>query len=159
MPGGNQITLPDSGARSTLRPNAIFAVRWLFPAPDGPLTSIVGERTVLGRGEDCDTVLAGSGISRYHAELMRMGPVAMVRDLDSMNGLFVNGRRVKEAPLEPGDVLRLGEWVGVAVELERGDTAPASRSATARCWSGRAEAVTRSIWPSPAGSQAWSRTP
>jgi DNA-binding NtrC family response regulator len=131
MPGGNQITLPDSGARSTLRPNAIFAVRWLFPAPDGPLTSIVGERTVLGRGEDCDTVLAGSGISRYHAELMRMGPVAMVRDLDSMNGLFVNGRRVKEAPLEPGDVLRLGEWVGVAVELERGDTAPAVYSTIA----------------------------
>ena len=125
MPGGNQITLPDSGARSTLRPNAIFAVRWVFPAPDGPLTSMVGERTVLGRGDDCDTVLAGSGISRYHAEMMRMGPVAMVRDLDSMNGLFVNGRRVKEAPLEPGDVLRLGEWVGVAVELERGDTAPA----------------------------------
>ena len=44
-----------------------------------------------------------------------------------MNGLFVNGRRVKEAPLEPGDVVRLGEWVGVALELERGDdSAPAA---------------------------------
>ena len=125
MAGGNHTTLPDSTARSTLRPNAIFAVRWVFPAPDGPLTSVVGERTVLGRGDDCQTVLAGSGISRYHAEMMRMGPVALVRDLDSMNGLFVNGRRVKEAPLEPGDVVRLGEWVGVALELERGDTAPA----------------------------------
>jgi len=126
MPGGNHTTVPDSTARSTLRPNAIFAVRWLYPAPDGPLTSWVGERTVLGRGDDCQTVLAGSGISRYHAEMMRMGPVALVRDLGSMNGLFVNGRRVKEAPLEPGDVVRLGEWVGVAVELEPGDTAPAT---------------------------------
>ena len=124
MPGGNHTTVPDSTARSTLRPNAIFAVRWVFPAPDGPLTSVVGERTVLGRGDDCHTVLAGAGISRYHAELMRMGPVALVRDMGSMNGMFVNGRRVKEAPLEPGDVMRLGEWVGVAVELERGDTAP-----------------------------------
>ena len=125
MPGGNHTTVPDSGARSTLRPNAIFAVRWVFPAPDGPLTSVVGERTVLGRGDDCQTVLAGSGISRYHAEMMRLGPVALVRDLGSMNGLFVNGRRVKEAPLEPGDVVRLGEWVGVALELEPDDSAPA----------------------------------
>ena len=126
MPGGNHTTVPDSGARSTLRPNAIFAVRWVFPAPDGPLTSVVGERTVLGRGDDCQTVLAGSGISRYHAEMMRLGPVALVRDLGSMNGLFVNGRRVKEAPLEPGDVVRLGEWVGVALELEPDDSAPAA---------------------------------
>ena len=126
MPGGNQITLPDSGARSTLRPNAIFAVRWLFPAPDGPLTSIVGERTVLGRGDDCDTVLAGSGISRYHAEMMRMGPVALVRDLGSMNGLFVNGRRVKEAPLEPGDVVAAGRMGGRRRRAgAAADTAPA----------------------------------
>jgi DNA-binding NtrC family response regulator len=131
MSGRNSTTLPDSNARSTLRPNAVLAIRWLFPAPGGPLTSVVGEHTVLGRGDDCDTVLAGSGISRYHAELLRMGPIAMVRDRDSMNGLFVNGRRVKEAPLDRGDVVRLGEWVGVVVELAPGDDAPVEYGAIA----------------------------
>jgi transcriptional regulator of acetoin/glycerol metabolism len=127
MSGRNHTTVPDSNARSTLRPNAVLAVRWLFPAPQGPLTSLIpaGDRAVIGRGDDCQTVLAGSGISRYHAELTRLGPVAMVRDLDSMNGVFVNGRRVKEAPLERGDVVRLGEWVGVVVELLLNDDAPA----------------------------------
>jgi two-component system response regulator AtoC len=39
--------------------------------------------------------------------------VAAVRDLDSRNGVFLNGRRVQSSPLVAGDVLRCGEWVGI----------------------------------------------
>jgi transcriptional regulator with AAA-type ATPase domain len=92
-----------------------LAVRWLFPATDGPVTPLAGSRTVLGRGEDCGTVLPGAEVSRYHAEIYRNGPLAILRDMGSRNGSFVNGLAVREAPLAAGDVVRLGEWIGVVV--------------------------------------------
>jgi transcriptional regulator with PAS, ATPase and Fis domain len=70
---------------------------------------------VVGRDEGCDTVLDGTEVSRRHAELRVDGPLLTVRDLGSSNGVFVNGVRTTDAPLAPGDVLRCGEWVGVAV--------------------------------------------
>jgi hypothetical protein len=94
---------------------ATLGLRWLFPATDGPITPLFGPRVVLGRGEDCGTVLPGAEISRYHAEVTRNGPLAVLRDLGSRNGSFVNGRPIREAPVGPGDVVRLGEWVGVVM--------------------------------------------
>jgi transcriptional regulator with PAS, ATPase and Fis domain len=40
-----------------------------------------------------------------------------LRDLESRNGTWVNGQRIGESPLGPGDVVRIGEWVGVVREL------------------------------------------
>ena len=70
---------------------------------------------VVGRDETCDLPLPGSEISRRHAEFRVDGPVVAVRDLDSRNGLFVGGVRRTDAPLLLGDVVRCGEWIGVAV--------------------------------------------
>jgi transcriptional regulator with AAA-type ATPase domain len=88
-------------------------IRWVFPAA---ATTPVGAAVVtVGRDESCEGVLPGQEISRRHAELRVDGPVLSVRDLQSHNGVFVNGRRVADAPLRPGDVLRCGEWLGVVV--------------------------------------------
>jgi transcriptional regulator with PAS, ATPase and Fis domain len=121
MRRGNETTVPGSEGQSTGRSGSVLSVRWVFPATDGPVSRARDERTVLGRGDDCATVLPGSEISRYHAELVRHGPVIALRDLDSRNGSFVNGRRVTEAPLDRGDVVRLGEWVGIVLELADND--------------------------------------
>src|SRR5205085_6852786 len=51
-------------------------------------------------------------ISREHVEMVRVGTSLRVRDLGSRNGLWVNGRRVENAALVDGDMLRIGEWVG-----------------------------------------------
>jgi transcriptional regulator with PAS, ATPase and Fis domain len=104
-------------------PLAGIALRWLFPATDGPLTFLSSPQAVLGRGEDCDTVLPGAEISRYHAEIVHKGPLAILRDMGSRNGSFVNGVAVREAPLETRDVVRLGEWVGVVTECGSEDAA------------------------------------
>jgi hypothetical protein len=101
-------------------------VRWLFPTTDGPATVLSGP-TVIGRGPDCTTVLQGAEISRNHAELYRNGPLTILRDMDSRNGSFVNGKRVREAALGQGDVVRLGEWIGVA--LQTSSTAPSEELA------------------------------
>jgi transcriptional regulator with AAA-type ATPase domain len=114
-----QTTLSTSKQREPSGQEQNLAVRWVFPATDGPLTSLAGSPVVVGRGEDCGTVLRGGEISRCHAEIYRSHPLVILRDLGSRNGSFVNGRAVAEAPLGPRDVVRLGEWVGVVVEVHR----------------------------------------
>ncbi|HEX4405373.1 MAG TPA: sigma 54-interacting transcriptional regulator [Polyangia bacterium] len=73
---------------------------------------------VVGRDETCDSVLDGTEISRRHAEIRVDGPMLAVRDLNSRNGVFVDGIRTSDAPLALGAVVRCGEWIGIAVADE-----------------------------------------
>jgi FHA domain/Domain of unknown function (DUF1707) len=69
----------------------------------------------VGRSRDCDVVVGEATVSRFHAELRHDdGDRWIVRDLDSTNGTWLNGTRVREAPVCRGDVLRLG---GLRMEL------------------------------------------
>ncbi|MDO5051273.1 MAG: DUF3662 and FHA domain-containing protein [Pseudoclavibacter sp.] len=81
-----------------------------------PVLDIDGRRiplrrgsTVIGRGSDADITIGDSGASRRHAELVWNGKRAGLRDLGSTNGTKVNGRRVREAALEPDSVIQIGE--------------------------------------------------
>jgi DNA-binding CsgD family transcriptional regulator len=67
-------------------------------------------RLTLGSDPANDLTLPSDPtLSRLHAALERYGAGWCVRDLDSRNGTFVNGRRVwREHPLRPGDELRVG---------------------------------------------------
>jgi DNA-binding CsgD family transcriptional regulator len=69
-----------------------------------------GKQTA-GRSSDSEISLGHISVSRNHAELRWDGRRLVVRDLNSRNGTFVNGRRVREAILGVGDVLRLGDVV------------------------------------------------
>src|SRR6185369_7915267 len=93
-------------------------VHWVFPTPS--FMALSGVR-VVGRDESCDTVLAGTEISRRHAEFRLDGPIAAVRDLGSRNGVFVNGDKSADAPLGPGDIVRCGELIGVVVSVASGE--------------------------------------
>jgi DNA-binding NtrC family response regulator len=84
------------------------------------MTPLVGRQT-LGRDPACETILEGNEVSRRHAEVYVDGPISAIRDLESRNGTFVNGRRVDQAPLTPGDVVRCGEWIGIVVTESGGD--------------------------------------
>ncbi len=64
----------------------------------------------LGRADYNDIVLPDPSISTSHAKLQRREGVWMLVDLDSTNGTFVEGERVRgEAPLGPGAIVRLGD--------------------------------------------------
>jgi hypothetical protein len=67
-----------------------------------------GNRVVIGRSRDCDVTLDDPNVSRRHAELRREDGTWLVADLGSTNGVKVNGRRVSEQPLSPGDQIVLG---------------------------------------------------
>lgn len=75
---------------------------------------------VLGRAEgDVDVVIADRGVSRRHASVAIQGQTAIVSDLDSSNGTYVNGEEV-DAPrrLRGGDVIQIG---GTHLELHSAD--------------------------------------
>lgn len=91
----------------------VMHIRWIFPST--VVTPPVTAPHVVGREDSCDTTLAGTEISRRHAELRIDGPLLVIRDLKSRNGVQVNGRKRVEAPLALGDVVRCGEWVGIVV--------------------------------------------
>jgi hypothetical protein len=65
-------------------------------------------RVVIGRSRDCDVQVADPNVSRRHAELRQEGATYWLVDLDSTNGVAVNGRRVKRAKLQDGDTITLG---------------------------------------------------
>ena len=66
-------------------------------------------RFTIGRGDDNTLALAEPMVSRYHAELIRIGDDFLLRDHGSTNGSYVNDARVAEQILADGDVLRFGK--------------------------------------------------
>ena len=66
------------------------------------------DRAVIGRSQRCDYVLSDPNVSRRHFELQLRGSDWYLVDLDSTNGVSVNGRRVASSRLEPGDVIVVG---------------------------------------------------
>ena len=63
----------------------------------------------LGRGVDCELSLADNDISRVHAEIRRLSDgSAIIKDLNSTNGTFVNGTQISEHHLRDGDRIQLG---------------------------------------------------
>ncbi len=65
-------------------------------------------RMLVGGAAPADIVLDDDSVSRKHAEILLSGSQATVRDLGSGNGTFVNGERIREFPLLPGDSVRFG---------------------------------------------------
>jgi hypothetical protein len=65
--------------------------------------------TVLGRSAGCDVRLEDPNVSRRHAELRQQGTAYWIVDLDSTNGVEVNGARVERSKLDHGDTVTMGE--------------------------------------------------
>jgi len=79
--------------------------------PGGSKKVAVGKGLVLGRGADCGYVVDDAAASRRHVEIHANGEEFRWRDLGSTNGTLVNGARMLEGRLKPGDALQIGESV------------------------------------------------
>jgi DNA-binding NtrC family response regulator len=71
----------------------------------------------IGRAQEgtVNLFLADPMLSRQHVTIKRVGTKAVIEDNESTNGVFVEGRRVKNATLEPDSLIRIGEsliWYG-----------------------------------------------
>jgi pSer/pThr/pTyr-binding forkhead associated (FHA) protein len=63
---------------------------------------------IVGRGSEAKLQLPFALISRKHCELALEQGRVVVRDLESLNGIFVGGQRVESSPLRSGDLLTIG---------------------------------------------------
>ena len=87
--------------------------------PGAPATLVLeGVELIVGRGADADIHLSHESLSRKHARLRRRGIEYIIDDLDSTNGVWINGIRVHSVTLCHGDTLQLGDLV---FRYEEGD--------------------------------------
>jgi hypothetical protein len=75
---------------------------------NGERHEITKRRSTIGRSKECDVQIPDPNISRRHAELTQEGATYWVVDLDSTNGIEVDGKRTKRAKLSDGDTFKMG---------------------------------------------------
>jgi pSer/pThr/pTyr-binding forkhead associated (FHA) protein len=68
------------------------------------------KRISIGRNSDNDVVLDNRGVSRKHASIEISPNNCVIIDNESLNGTFVNNRRVEEEILRDGDIITIGKY-------------------------------------------------
>jgi len=116
-------TVTEAASKATCLGGRDLVLAWSFPRVSVPSVDLRldgGARDlIVGRDAGCAVQLDGADVSRRHAVLRKPAledektGLIIIADLGSHNGVHVNGRRVIEAPLGIGDVVRIGGWVGV----------------------------------------------
>ena len=71
----------------------------------------LGRLTRIGRRASADIVLDDATVSRRHALVLERAGAPVIADDRSLNGVYVNGRRVREAALHHGDEVQIGDRV------------------------------------------------
>jgi pSer/pThr/pTyr-binding forkhead associated (FHA) protein len=90
----------------------------------GRTQELKAEKTTIGRVEDNIFQIAEPSVSSHHCEVLLRGNDVVVRDLNSTNGTFINGEKVTEKVIKPGQILRLGQ---VELRLETDMPAAAAK--------------------------------
>jgi hypothetical protein len=81
------------------------------------------ERTTVGRLEDNAFQIPEQSVSSHHCEILMRGNDIVIKDLNSTNGTYINGEKIAEGVLKPGQILRLGS---IELRLEGEGAAPAA---------------------------------
>jgi pSer/pThr/pTyr-binding forkhead associated (FHA) protein len=78
-------------------------------ASGGELIYPIGKRTTIGRTADNDIQIDVPNVSRHHAVLLANPRNCRIEDLNSTNGVMVNGQRVTRQELRDGDTVTIGK--------------------------------------------------
>lgn len=106
--------MPDERTPEAATPPAKIVV--LSGLSEGRTFEFVGERAGIGRDDDNAVRFEDVSVSHHHSVIERVSTVFNLRDLASINGTFVNGRRISETVLRDGDLIRFG---GVDARFEQ----------------------------------------
>ncbi len=87
----------------------------------GRTHELKADKTTIGRVEDNLFQIPEPSVSSHHCEVELRGNDIVVKDLNSTNGTYINGQKVTEGPLRPGQILRLGQ-----IEMRLETDAPAA---------------------------------
>jgi len=100
------------------------------------------EGLIIGRASECDIALADSMVSRLHARVWIEDDDLYITDLESRNGVFVNGSRVETGRLDVDDEVIVGNYHFVVAQPVLKESLP---DTSAMCTSERADAVYNQI--------------
>jgi hypothetical protein len=67
-------------------------------------------KTLIGRSPECDIFLDDVTVSRRHAEIAREDDEFTIKDLGSLNGTYVNRKRIESASLQDDDEVQIGKY-------------------------------------------------
>lgn len=100
----------NSGA-TKLVGQAELKVSLIIPTGAANVTELemTGAEVLIGRTKDCQIQLSDKKCSRRHAKVIKNGLRFVVRDLDTVNGTFLNGQKIEEAELNGDDVIKIGD--------------------------------------------------
>jgi pSer/pThr/pTyr-binding forkhead associated (FHA) protein len=82
----------------------------LLSLTDGPSVMLDKPILLFGRHQECDVQLNSKKVSRRHCCVALVNDYLVVRDLGSTNGIWINGQKVDEGKLVPGDELVIGNF-------------------------------------------------
>ena len=88
------------------------AKSWVLVGESNPVkqkTFPIADKMSIGRSPENDIRIDHEMVSSKHAELKLSGEILIIRDLESTNGTFVNGTKITETILKPGDEIRFDE--------------------------------------------------
>jgi hypothetical protein len=98
---------PSAGAAQG--PTADWSAELIRIDGERPVTYVLSRRTRIGRATGCELQIDSGSVSRHHA-LVLVGPrETIIEDLNSTNGVLVNGRKVTRQTLSDGDAITIGE--------------------------------------------------
>ncbi|HEY0800598.1 MAG TPA: FHA domain-containing protein [Steroidobacteraceae bacterium] len=76
---------------------------------DRSISHALGRRTRIGRAAGCELHIDSSSVSRHHALILAGTREAIIEDLNSTNGVILNGRKVTRQVLNDGDIVTIGD--------------------------------------------------
>jgi chromosome segregation ATPase len=94
----NDLALPEGATRLLIRTDG-----------DSEVVHVLGRKTTVGRTPDNDLQIDTKFISRHHAVILAAPAHTIIEDLNSTNGVMVNGRRIRRQPLKDGDMVAIGK--------------------------------------------------
>jgi hypothetical protein len=98
-----------TGAGAAAGPGADWSAELIRIDNGQPVTHVLARRTRIGRAAGCELQIDSSSVSRHHA-LVMVGPrETIIEDLNSTNGVLINGRKVSRQLLSDGDAITIGD--------------------------------------------------
>lgn len=116
----------------------------LILQPSGAAVELTQPDILIGRHSQADVRLPLPDVSRRHCRFLFGQGVWQVIDLNSLNGVFLNGEPIRQATLHQGDLIRIGGFI-FAVDLSEANTEVAESEAS--------EGLIRRLFKRPADAE------
>jgi serine/threonine protein kinase len=105
---------------------ALLSGMVLLPLSGGAAVPLMKDRFVIGRGDDCDLQIQDPSVSTHHCELQFDGHQWALNDLNSRNGVRVNGDTIKKHLLRGGDTIIIGSSLRLRFSNLKGESSKVS---------------------------------